>query len=62
MHESAALLHVDGNSDRWRMEDMLMVRIDAPPLEEVPFAGFHFAQSWKLTSRTTSGYPYRKRG
>jgi hypothetical protein len=25
-----------------------MVRVDDPTREEVPFAGFHFAQSWKL--------------
>src|SRR4030095_710718 len=42
------LLNVDGNSDCWRSEDMLMVRIDDPTREEVPFAGFHSAQSWKL--------------
>jgi hypothetical protein len=26
---------------------MLMVRIDDPTRKEVPFAGFHLAQSWK---------------
>ena len=42
------LLNVDGNSDRRRRQDMLMVRVDDPTLEEVPFAGFHVAQSWEL--------------
>jgi hypothetical protein len=41
------LLHVDGKSDRWRSEVMLMVRIDDPTRKEIPFAGFHLAQSWK---------------
>src|SRR5205823_10074171 len=27
---------------------MLMVRVDDPAGEEVPFAGFHVAESWKL--------------
>src|SRR5215475_13787174 len=39
---------VDGNSDRWCGEDMLMVRVDDPTREEIPFTGFHIAQGWKL--------------
>jgi hypothetical protein len=38
-----ALLNVDGNSDRWRSEDMLVVRVDDPTREEIPFTGFHLA-------------------
>jgi SH3-like domain-containing protein len=33
MRLSRVLLHVDGNSDCWRREDMLMVRVDHPTLE-----------------------------
>src|SRR5947208_16637407 len=44
---AGVLLHVDGESDRWRSEVMLMVRIDDHTRKEVPFAGFHLAQSWK---------------
>src|SRR5438552_18753244 len=44
---AGVLLHVDGKSDRWRSEVMLMVRIDHPTRKEVPFAGFHLAQSWQ---------------
>src|SRR6266487_2499773 len=43
-----ALLNVDGDSDRWRSEDMLMVRVDHPTREEIPLTGFHVAQGWKL--------------
>src|SRR5262245_52043842 len=42
------LLDVDGDSNRWRSEDMLMVRVDDPTREEVPFTGLHIAQGWKL--------------
>src|SRR5207249_8307994 len=44
---AGVLLHVDGKSDRWRSEVMLMVRIDDPARKELPFAGFHLAQSWQ---------------
>jgi hypothetical protein len=44
---AGVLFHVDGKSDRRRSEVMLMVGIDDPTRKEVPFAGFHLAQSWK---------------
>src|SRR5882724_3931436 len=48
MRLGRVLLHVDGNSDRWRTKNMLMVRVHDPTREEIPFAGFHVAQRWKL--------------
>src|SRR5437868_10640483 len=44
---AGVLLHVDGKRDRRRSEVMLMVRIDDPTRKEIPFAGFHLAQSWQ---------------
>src|SRR5439155_18724327 len=42
------LLYVDCDSDRWCREIMLMVRVDDPTRQEVPFTGFHVAEGWKL--------------